>query len=270
MAEETSQNVYPHRAAAGKRWSLGVDGVSVIMPTLNEAGHIEPLIRATVEALQAAGIPTIEILVLDDDSADRTWEVASRVACPPASVEVIRRMSNHGLTVSLMEGIGKASQDVVVWMDCDFSQPPEKIPQMLYMLGQGYDVAVNSRYVVGGGENRVGEGGATQRWISRFSNWVARFLLDASFSDYTSGFVAVRKKVLEDLPLRGDYGEYFIDFIFRAIRKKYKICELPYVMMPRRSGKSKTGANLLQFMRRGRKYILTLLRLRTATLTGRL
>jgi dolichol-phosphate mannosyltransferase len=247
-----------------------ITGISIILPTLNEAGNITSLIECLVAALQKAGLNEIQIIVVDDDSSDRTWEIASTIVCPPARVEVIRRMENHGLTSSLSAGIEAAKQPVLVWLDCDFSHPPERIPQMLYMLDQGFDVAVNSRYVVGGGEDRSGEWGAMQMFLSLSLNWFTRFFLDASFADYTSGFVAVRRKVMQEIPLRGDYGEYFVDFIFRTLRKKYRVCELPYIAMPRRSGDSKTGTNLLQFLRRGRKYIGTVLRLRLATLFGRL
>ena len=248
----------------------GISAVSVIMPTLNEAGNIASLIQCTVDELQKAGIKKIEIIVVDDDSPDRTWEVASQVVCPPAQIEVIRRMENHGLTASLSNGIEAAIHDVIVWLDCDFSHPPERIPQMLYMLGQGFDVAVNSRYVAGGGEDRTGKGGALQRFLSTLFNWLVRFFLDATFADYTSGFVAVRKDVLQAIPLRGDYGEYFVDFIFRALRKKYRICELPFAAMARRSGVSKTGTTLLQYIRRGIKYLVSAARLRLEVLSGRL
>jgi dolichol-phosphate mannosyltransferase len=247
-----------------------VTGVSVIMPTLNEAGNIVGLVQSTVDAIKKNGIDDIEILVVDDDSPDRTWEIASQIVYPPARVEVIRRMENHGLTVSLSEGIQAARHDVIVWMDCDFSHPPERIPQMLYMLNQGFDVVVNSRYVVGGGEDRSGEWGAMQMFLSLSLNWFTRFFLDATFADYTSGFVAVRKAVLREIPLRGDYGEYFVDFIFRTLQKKYRVCELPYKAMPRKSGESKTGSNLVQYLRRGRKYVGTVIRLRMAAILGRL
>ena len=245
-------------------------GVSVILPTLNESGNIASLIQCTVDAIQKAGIDEIEIIVVDDDSPDRTWEIASQIVCPPACVEVIRRLKNHGLTASLSAGIEAAKHDLIVWLDCDFSHPPERIPQMLYMLDQGFDVSVNSRYVVGGGEDRSGEWGAMQMFLSLSLNWFTRFFLDATFADYTSGFVAARAEVLREVPLRGDYGEYFVDFIFRTLRKKYKVCEIPYTAMPRRCGESKTGANLLQYLRRGRKYVGTVLRLRVDALLGRL
>lgn len=238
------------------------------MPTLNEAGNIADLIRQAVQAVAEAGIKDIEVLVIDDDSPDHTWEIAANVVCQEAWVRVIRRMSDHGLTTSLREGIAAAQHAVIVWMDCDFSHPPERIPQMLYMLDQGFDIAVNSRYVVGGGEDRAGKGGPLQRLLSIALNWGVRFLLYPAFSDYTSGFVAVRREVLAAIPLRGDYGEYFVDFIFRALRARYRVCELPYFALPRRSGESKTGSTLRQYARRGRKYLGTVLRLRLEVLRG--
>jgi dolichol-phosphate mannosyltransferase len=247
-----------------------IAGVSVIMPTLNEAGNIVSFIQSTVDAIHKAGIDDIEIIVVDDDSLDRTWEIASQTICPPARIEVIRRMEDHGLTASLSAGIQAARHDVIVWLDCDFSHPPERIPQMLFMLDQGFDLVVNSRYVVGGGEDRSGEWGAMQMFLSLSLNWFTRFFLDATFADYTSGFVAARKALLQEIPLRGDYGEYFVDFIFRSLHKKYRVCELPYMAMPRRCGESKTGANLVQYLRRGQKYVATVIRLRVAAILGRL
>lgn len=238
--------------------------VSVLMPTFNEAGNIQDLIRESARALTGAGFSEYEIIVVDDDSPDRTWEkAAGTTGVDTSKLRVIRRMEDRGLTASLREGIQNSTCDVVVWLDCDFSHPPQKIPQMLYMIGQGFDVVVNSRYVVGGGEDRTGKGGTLQLLLSRLLNWGIRFLLKPSFSDYTSGFVAARRQVLEQFPLRGDYGEYFIDFVFRVIRSgRFRICELPYFAPPRRSGESKTGANLAQYIRRGGKYLWAVLRVR--------
>ena len=246
-----------------------VSQISIVMPTLNEAGNIADLVRQSVHAVTEAGIADVEVLVVDDNSPDKTWQVAEGLECPSAQVRVIRRMRDHGLTASLREGIAAARHDVVVWLDCDFSHPPERIPQLLYMLDQGFDVVVNSRYTVGGGESRAGKGGPMQLILSGVLNWGVRFLLYPSFSDYTSGFVAVRREVLAAVPLRGDYGEYFVDFIFRAMRARYRVCELPYYALPRRSGESKTGTTLWQYLRRGRKYLATVIRLRLEALRGK-
>ncbi len=232
------------------------------MPTYNEAGNIVALMESSIHELKTAGLEKIEIIVVDDNSPDRTWELAEKVQSDDASIRVIRRMANHGLTASIKEGIDLAKNEVIVWLDCDFSHPPEKIPQILYMIDQGFDIAVNSRYIIGGGEERVGKGGPLQRLLSTTLNWFIRFFLYPAFSDYTSGFVAVRKEIIQTIGLRGDYGEYFVDFIFRAIKGRYQVCELPYWAPPRRSGESKTGKNLLDYLRRGCKYIGTVLKLR--------
>lgn len=237
--------------------------VSLVMPTYNEAGNIADLMREAVSYTIRAGATAVEVIVVDDDSPDLTWQIAAATECPGADVSVIRRREHHGLTFSLMAGIDAARHDVVVWFDCDFSHPPDKIPQLLDAIGRGYDVAVNSRYLEGGGEQRGGEGGAMQRAFSWVLNSIVGLLLDPAFSDYTSGFAAVRRDLFHRIRLHGDYGEYFIDFIYRVLRDgSYRVCELPYVMLPRRSGESKTGSSLIQYLMRGRKYIWTVLRLR--------
>jgi dolichol-phosphate mannosyltransferase len=241
-------------------------GVSVIMPTYNEAGHIQDLIRDTIACLDSFGLADFEIVVVDDDSPDLTWQKAeSTPGVDAAHLKVIRRQRDRGLTASLREGIHDSRYEVVVWMDCDFSHPPEKIAQMLFMLDEGYDVVVNSRYAIGGGEDRGGKGGAIQLILSRVLNWGIRFMLKPSFSDYTSGFVAARRIVLASHELTGDYGEYFIAFIYGVLREqRFRVCELPYLAPPRRSGESKTGTTLSQYLRRGSKYLWTVVRLRLA------
>jgi dolichol-phosphate mannosyltransferase len=242
-----------------------VTSVSVILPTLNEAGHIAHLIRETARCVGQDGAREVEVIVVDDDSDDLTWKIASETECAHAEVRVIRRTANPGLTASLNEGIAAARMDVVVWLDADFSQPPEVIPQMLDKMAEGYDVVVASRYVPGGGEHRSGQGGKLQLALGQCFNAVVRHVLSPSFHDYTSGFVAARRAVFTDVRLRGDYGEYFVDFIYGVLRGgRYRVCEIPYVMQPRRSGFSKTGSNLFDFIWRGRKYVTTAIRLRLA------
>ena len=248
-----------------------MNSVSIIMPTYNEAGNINKLILESVSSVKEFGIKDIEVIIVDDNSPDNTWDIAENTHCPDAIIRVIRRMEKPGLTNSINKGIREATKDVIVWLDCDFSHPPDKIPQLLYMVDQDYDIVVNSRYTIGAGEDRKGKGGKLQLLLSRGLNWTIRFLLYPSFSDYTSGFIAVKRVVFNDITLRGDYGEYFVDFIYRVLKKgKYKVCELPFVAPPRQSGESKTGNNFIDYIKRGRKYIFTVLRLRWLSLIRKL
>ncbi len=244
--------------------------VSLVMPTYNEAGNIADLMQEAVAHVKSCGISDIEVIVVDDDSPDLTWKIAGETVCVGAVVRVLRRMENHGLTASLNDAIALAQNDVIVWFDCDFSQPPDRIPQLLWKINDGFDAVVNSRYLEGGGENRSGDGSWLHLLLSRCLNYTLCHLLDLSFTDYTSGFIAVRRAVFSDLRLSGDYGEYFIDLIYKIlIDKRYKVSELPYVMQARRSGISKTGTNLLHYLKRGRKYVSTILTLRKLQAGGR-
>jgi dolichol-phosphate mannosyltransferase len=246
-----------------------ITGVSLIMMTYNEAGHISELILEAVNAVSSVGVTDIEVIVVDDDSPDKTWQRAQETSCRDAEIRVIRRMSDHGVTRSMIEGIAAARKEVLVWFDCDFSHPPECIPQLLAAITNGYDVAVNSRYVSGGSEERVGEGGAMQMVLSRLLNNFARLMLKSSFHDYTSGFVAVRREVCATIRFQGEYHEYFVSFIYQALCRQYLVCELPYRMVPRRSGVSKTGRCLTDFLRKGWRYLRTIMLLRMIPPSGR-
>ncbi len=249
----------PHLSPAAPQ----TERVSVILPTLNEAENIILLIEDLL-----AAIPGLhEILVVDDHSPDGTAQLVHSYGekHPHAPVRVLERTVSPGLTNSLADGIAATTGDIVVWMDCDFSMPPSVIPRLLASLSQGYDVAVGSRFVRGGSFKQNTEGTPDSPLavlLSRIMNYSIQLLLDHSFKDYTSGFIAIRRQVLIDVPLRGNYGEYFIDLMFRALRLGYKTIEIPYVCLPRQRGVSKTGQTLRQYLKLGWGYLLTALRLR--------
>lgn len=239
--------------------------VSVILPTYDERENIVPL----VQAIHAAIAQPHEILVVDDNSPDGTSQ-AVRSLIDSGEVPGVRletRLTDRGLTKSINRGIELSTGDVVVWLDCDFSMPPELIPQLLAKVSEGYDIAVGSRFVAGGSTKDFDAGGGKQESalvirLSSFLNWLTRITLVPGFHDYTSGFIAIRRSALaEVLPLRGDYGEYFMDLMVRAILRGHSFVEIPYVCVPRRAGETKTGGSLRVIFRRGIKYLATLGRL---------
>ena len=176
--------------------------VSIVLPTYNEAGNIVPLIEAIHREVKQPH----EIIVVDDNSPDGTsrlaQELISKGTVPGLRVET--RMMDRGLTKSISHGIELAQGDTVMWMDCDFSMPPEKMPELLSKIEEGYDIAVGSRFIEGG-SSKEGEGEESKLviFLSKFLNWLTRMLLSRRFYDYTSGFIAVRKSVLDAIPLNG-------------------------------------------------------------------
>jgi dolichol-phosphate mannosyltransferase len=234
--------------------------VSVVFPTFNEKDNIGPLIE---EVLRYTPAET-EVVVVDDDSPDGTWKVVEDMQKVNPHLRLLHRTTERGLTSALRAGIAAARGDVVVWSDCDFSMPPAKVEDLLAEIGRGADVAVGSRFVEGGGVRIVhGSGDTLMAYLmSRILNRFIRRVLGRDFHDYTSGFIAVRKAVLDRIPLRGGYGEYFIDLVYRAKKLGFRLVESPYLCVERRSGVGKTGQNFHDFIRKGWKYVWLTIKLR--------
>jgi dolichol-phosphate mannosyltransferase len=232
--------------------------ISIVLPTFNEAGNIEPLIDRTLAALghYPGGV---EVVVVDDNSPDGTWRLVAERAKTDNRVRLIHRTTESGLTSAISRGIHEARGEWVGWMDCDLSMPPEEWPGLAQAVAQGAGLAIGSRYVPGGGDVAHS---FTGRLFSRIINLWAGLILDWSIKDYTSGFILGRKEVFDRIDLRGDYGEYCIDLLYRTRRAGYTVHELPYLCVPREVGESKTAANVWGYLARGVNYVTTVLRLR--------
>ena len=225
--------------------------ISVILPTYNEAENIRELITRINHNVHGC-----EILVVDDDSPDMTWKLASGMKLK--NVRVIRRVGERGLASAIFRGIMESKGDVVVWMDCDLSMPPEVIPRLLSAV-DGCDVAIGSRYVRGGRDRRS--------FVRVFGSWLingfATVILGYGIRDYDSGFVAARKKVFGRVKFQATgYGEYCIRFLYDCARKGFVVREVPYVFTDRRKGKSKSTANLLAMVRHPLVYFWNIVRIR--------
>ncbi len=235
--------------------------ISIVLPTFNEAGNIEPLLDRTVQAL--GDYPGgVEVVVVDDNSPDGTWRLAAARAQRDSRVRLIHRTAESGLTSAISRGIREARGRWVGWMDCDLSMPPEMWPQLAAALAQGADMAIGSRYVPGGADVAHSWTGRT---FSRIINLWAGLVLDWSIKDYTSGFILGRKEIFDKIELQGDYGEYCIDLLYRVKKSGYTLRELPYHCVPREAGESKTAADVRGYLRRGVNYVKMVGRLRFAS-----
>ncbi len=233
--------------------------VVTVLPTYNERENIRPLIERTLES---ATTPHM-VLVVDDDSPDGTWQEVEEIAAERnlddiLRVALIRRTQEKGLTSAIQLGIDEAlhtyDADVVTWMDCDLSMPPEDISKLVDAVTEGADLAVGSRWIPGGADIAHG---FMARTLSRVINTYAIALLGSNIHDYTSGFIAGRPEVFAQIRLTGDYGEYCIDLLGRAQQSGFRVVEVPYTCVPRQAGDSKTGATLWDYLVKGRKYVAT-------------
>ncbi len=232
--------------------------VITVLPTYNERDNIGPLIDGILES----AVTPHRVLVVDDASPDGTADAVRAAAArwnrPDEAPRVLLsvRSGEKGLTSAIQRGIDLAvysfGADIVTWMDCDLSMPPQDVPRLVQAVAAGADLAVGSRWVPGGADAAHDW---TARTLSRLINAYAVLLLGPAAHDYTSGFVAGRAETLRTLRLRGDYGEYCIDLLGRAARHGFRIVEVPYVCVPRQAGASKTGAHMGDYLVKGRKYV---------------
>jgi len=228
--------------------------ISVILPTYNERENIGGLVEGIFRSLK----DSLQIIVVDDDSPDETWKIVQEIAERDSRVRLLRRVGRRGLTSALMEGISLARGEIVVWMDCDFSMPPEIVPLLVREIG-AFDIVVGSRYVEGGKDARDS---CFRIVASRLFDQLGSLILQSPVKDITSGFVAAKKELFDSISLSGEYGDYCIDFLYKAVRKGFKVKEIPYTNMPRWKGKAKTNSNIFKFLKYGWMYTLTVLKLR--------
>ena len=228
--------------------------VSVVMPTYNEKENITALIGAVLENIK----DEVEIIVVDDNSPDGTWKIVEEVR--DKRVKLIRRMHERGLASAIKTGIESSRGDVVVVMDTDFSHPPDKIPDLIDAT-RDCDIALGSRHVTGG---RM-EASRARVFLSKMTNLFAGLFLGFDIKDYTGGFLAINRKVFDDIQILdewGEYGNYGIGFLFEAKRRGYLIKEIPFVYKYRTAGTTKTSPEEYNLLRWGKRYCLTVLKLK--------
>jgi dolichol-phosphate mannosyltransferase len=241
---------------AAERSSTERLALTVILPTYNERENAPVLIADILRSVRSP----VQVLVVDDNSPDGTWQVVEQLAAEDARVHLLRRTNERGLTSAIWAGICAADTEAVSWMDVDLAMPADVIPRLLERLEAGADIAVGSRYVRGGSDPGHS---VMARAFSQVINAFAAVLLRAGVRDYTSGFIAARRRVFDRIKLQGDYGEYCIDLLAHAARAGLRIEEVPYTCGARFSGESKTGASITDYLRRGMGYVSTVLRLAT-------
>lgn len=204
---------------------------SVVIPTLNEVENIDPLLIRLFDLDLPPG--NFEVIFVDDGSLDGTPEKI-HVWEGRANVRLVERKARPNLTASILAGVAVARSNVVVVMDADLSHPPERLPAIVApVLDGNYDVAIGSRYVLGGGT----EGGPPHRqWLSRICDWLARPV--CGVDDATSGFFAFRRELASTIT-EHTHGYKVLLELLVAGQGKLKIVEVPFCFRDRTRGISK-------------------------------
>jgi dolichol-phosphate mannosyltransferase len=213
----------------------------VCLPTYNEAENVGPI----VEAILAAA--PVDVLVIDDGSPDGTGKLADAIAAREGRVHVLHRAGKEGLGKAYLAGFAWAlghGYDLVLEMDADFSHDPKYLPALLERAREA-DLVLGSRNVPGGGTVNWGLG---RKLISRGGSLYARTILGIPVRDLTGGFKCFHRRVLESIELGtvecSGYA-FQIELTYRALRKGFRVVEVPIVFEDRRVGHSKMSKRIV-------------------------
>lgn len=214
----------------------------IIIPTYNEKENIATLTEAVLRLH-----PTLEILVVDDNSPDGTSAIVSEMARTQPRLHLLLREKKEGLGRAYIAGFNWGLShgfDVLVEMDADFSHRPEDLLKILAAMSDA-DFAMGSRWVPGG---RTINWGILRKCISIGGSFYARCILGYPIRDWTGGFNAWKRQVLEKIGLERVKSEGYsfqIELKFRAIREGFKWKEVPIEFEDRRVGQSKMSSKIV-------------------------
>jgi dolichol-phosphate mannosyltransferase len=212
---------------------------TIVLPTFNERDNIAKAIAAVIAALP--GRDDFEVLVVDDDSPDRTWELVEVIGKNDPRVRCYRRLDRKGLSSAIVDGLSLGKGERLAVTDADLQHDISKIPQLLAAL-DGAPLSIGTRYAEGGGTSNW----STRRLaMSRFATVVCRLVLGVTMSDPMSGFFAIRRDAFQGIAERLNPRGYKTLMEIAYVLRPARIAEIPYVFGSRTAGESKLSSDVI-------------------------
>ncbi len=223
--------------------------VSIVLPTFNEAENIVTVLARLDHALE--GIPH-ELVVVDDDSPDGTWQIAQHYASDHPGVHVIRRSGERGLSSAVLAGMRAARGRVLGVIDADGQHDERILPEMVERVLAGADLCIGSRAVEGGG---YGDWGRGRRFASWLATEMAHVLLRVPATDPMSGFFVVSREHYE--AVAGEVNPQGFKILLEFLSRSGPVTEeVGYVFRNREHGETKLSGGVVL------AYLLALVQLR--------
>ena len=228
---------------------------SLIVPTYNESKNLAKLVEILTRLLNNYFHESYELIIVDDDSPDLTWQVGLDLMPEYPQLRVMRRQGEKGLSTAVIRGWQASQGEILGVIDGDLQHPPETLIKMLDEMAKGADLAVASRHVEGGG---VSDWGFMRRVLSRGAQMLGLLILPnviGRVSDPMSGYFMVRRNAIANCPMNPLGYKILIEVLGRG--NIGSVAEVGYVFQERQEGESKVT------WRQYVDYILHLLRLRS-------
>ena len=219
--------------------------LSLVIPTYNELGNIQPLIERIRVAL---GDLQWEVIFVDDDSPDGSAAEIRKVAKVDPRVRSIVRLGRRGLSRAVVEGMLSSSAPYLAVMDADLQHDVSRLPVMLRKLqDEQLDVVVASRFLE---DSEAPEWNGHRARMSATASAMSRWVLAQPLTDPMSGFFVITRDAFERSvrSLSGEGYKILLD-LFTSTAQPFRYAEVPYKFATRGSGESKLdGAVLWEFV----------------------
>ena len=208
--------------------------LSLILPTLNEAGNLPSVIHKLQLVLR--DVPH-EIIIVDDDSKDGTWQIARGMSKKDPSVRMLLRIGRRGLSSAIIEGFMASKGSILAVADADGQHDYAILPRLYQYVTEHSGIAIGSRYAEGGG---VGQWSSHRHLLSRTATFLAIRLCRQRVADPLSGYFAIRREVFDQVsPFLHPKGFKILFSILSRLPPSIPVVEFPYTFDTRRIGKSK-------------------------------
>src|SRR5580693_6125464 len=217
------------------RETAGFPALSVVVPTFNERDNVTKLYQKLVATLKGVAW---EVIFVDDNSPDATWDVVRDLARQDSRVRCLRRIGRRGLSGACIEGILASSAPCAAVIDADLQHDETQLPVMLKLLQSGeFDLVVGSRYIEGGSADSFNK---QRAGASALATEVAKRVLRVKIADPMSGFFMIKRDRFEQLaPQLSTQGFKILLDIVATARGDLRIVEIPYAFGARLHGESK-------------------------------
>ncbi|HPU97778.1 MAG TPA: glycosyltransferase family 2 protein [Candidatus Hydrogenedentes bacterium] len=225
--------------------------LTVLIPARNEERNIEQTLTEMAETLRSEGIP-FDLLVVDDNSADRTGEVVRNLVPQYPEIQLVRNDPPNGLGRAIRCGIRHFRGDVLAVVMADRSDHPADVVRCYRKIEEGYDAVFGSRFRPG---SRVTDYPPVKLVVNRIVNKMMQLLFWTPFNDLTNAFKVYRRHVIESIsPLQAAHFNITIEMSLSCIIRHYTVAEIPISWSGRTWGQSN-----LRLREMGRRYLCTLL-----------
>lgn len=221
--------------------------ISIVIPLYNEEANVSSLVDKLID-LRERKKWDCEIVLVDDNSSDKTGEMCDNYVAKNKFIKVIhRKKGDNGMGFALREGTKKAKGDIIIWTMGDNSDDINTFPKIVDKINEGYDMVFGSRYMKGGSR---GDLDIFKAAVSGGYTFFCRLVFRLGVHDITNAFRCFKKKVFDSIRLES--GDFAIspEFAIKAHLKGFKLGEVPTTYTNRKAGKTK-----MNILKMGVRYI---------------